>query len=188
MNEKILLSVLNIALVLALIGVGVYALYSSTVASTGNTFSTSQLVLKADGGDTMVPLNVSGIAPGDDGATYDSQFYELTKQGTVPAGKLSFKIDNVHETAGADTHANLGNSVLMSVYFPDPDTFVGDYTVAQLQSGVTVTDDFDNAVPTSGNKGIQLSPSLPSTVGNEVQGDGLTFDGHLTLEQTITAH
>jgi predicted ribosomally synthesized peptide with SipW-like signal peptide len=187
-NKKILLSVLNIALVAMLVGVGVYALYSSTVTSTGNTFSTSQLVLKADGSDTMVPLNVSGIAPGDDGATYYSQFYELTKQGSVPAGKLSFKIDNVHETAGADTHTDLGNNVLVSVYFPDPETFVGDFTVAQLQSGVTVTDDFDHAVPSSGNLGIQLSPNLPSSVGNEVQGDGLTFDGHLSLEQTITAH
>lgn len=188
MNKKIWLSVLNIGLVAALVGVGVYALYSSTVIGTGNTFSTSQLILKADGSDTMVPLTVAGLAPGDDGATYDSRFYELTKQGSVPTGRLSFKIDNVNETAGADGHGDLGNNVLVSLYFPDPDTYVGDFTVAQLESGVTVTNDFDNAIPTSGNKGIQISPNLPSTVGNEVQGDGLTFDGHLTLEQTTTAH
>ena len=37
-------------------------------------------------------------------------------------------------------------------------------------------------------KGIELAPNLPGSVGNQVQGDGLTFDGHLTLEQTTTAH
>ena len=188
MNKKIMLSLLNIGLVAALVGVGVYALYTSTVSSTGNTFSTSQLVLKADGSSTMVPLSVTGIAPGDDGATYYSRFYELTKVGSVPAGRLTFAIDNVQQTAGPDGTADLGANARVSVYFPDPDTKVGDFTVAQLKNGVTVTSDFDNALPTSGNKGIQLSPDLPAAVGNEVQGDGLTFDGHLTLEQTTTAH
>jgi hypothetical protein len=136
----------------------------------------------------MVPMSVSGIAPGDDGATYDSQFYELTKVGSVPAGRLSYAIDNVHETAGADGHTDLGNEALISIYFPDPDTKLGDFTIAQLKSGVTVSSDFDGAVPTSGNKGIELAADLPSTAGNEAQGDGLTFDGHLTLEQTTTAH
>jgi hypothetical protein len=187
-NKKILLSVLNIGMAAALVGVGAYALYTSSVIGTGNTFSTSQLVLNADGGSTMVPMNVSDIAPGDDGATYNSTFYALTKSGSVPAGRLTYKIDNVNESAGADGSADLGNNILVSIYFPDPDTYVGDYTIAQLKNGVDVTQDFDHAVPDSGPLGIQLSPNLPDTVGNSVQGDAISFDGHLTLEQTVTAH
>ena len=189
MNKKILLSLLNIGLVAVLVSIGVYALYTATVSSTGNTFSTSHLTLKADGsGTSMTPLNVSGIAPGDDGATYFSQTYALAKDGSVPAGNLSFAIDNVAETAGLDGNKDLGANLLVSLYYPDTNTLVGTYSIAQLQSGVVVTPNFDGTPDAGGNRSFEVAPNLPSTVGNSVQGDGLSFDGHLTLEQTVTAH
>lgn len=188
MNKRIMMSVLIIGVVASLVGVGVYALYSDTASSSGNTFSTSTLDLKVDGADTMVPMSFSGIAPGDDGSVYHSQFYALTKDGSVPAGKLTLSVDNVHDIAGVDGHGDLSGVVHVGVYYPDADTYVGEYSLSDLASGIVVTNDFDNTTATVGPRGIQLSAELPASAGNEVQGDGVAFDAHLTVEQTITAH
>jgi spore coat-associated protein N len=194
MKKRILSSVLVIGLVAALAGAGTWALNTDSAGSTGNTVTGGTLDLKADGGDTLAPISVSAMGPGDWGWAYNNKFYALANTGSVRGGKLTFKIDNVQNSGGvltppeasvdASNNGDLGNNLLVTVWFPDWDTKVGDFTLAQLQSGITITNDFEGAVPTSGSKGIEIDGNVPASAGNEIQGDSVTFDGHLTLEQS----
>lgn len=192
MSKRILTSVLVIGLVAALAGVGTFALFTDTASSTGNLVGAGTLDLKVDGEDTVVPMSISGVAPGDSGWAYHYQWYLTTNDGSVPAGRLTFKIDNVQHDGGAfpapeqavdpDNSGDLADNVLVTVQFPDWDTPVGTYTLAELEQGITITDDFEAAM-TSGDAGVEFDVDIPAGAGNEIMGDSVTFDGHFTLEQ-----
>ena len=64
--RSILLSLMTIALVGALVGGGVFAYFSDTETSTGNTFTAGTLDLNLDAGNTnVVKFTVSDVKPGD---------------------------------------------------------------------------------------------------------------------------
>jgi spore coat-associated protein N len=194
MKKRILTSVLVIGLVAALAGTGTWALYTDTAASTGNTITGGTLDLKADGSDTVAPMSFSAVGPGDWGWAYNNKFYALTNTGSVRGGKLTYRIDNVQNSGGVltppeaavdpDNHGDLGDNTVVTVWFPDWDTKVGDFTLAQLKDGITITNDFEGAVPSSGPKGVEFDANIPASADNKIQGDSVVFDGHLTLEQS----
>ena len=193
MMKRILSSVLVIGLVAALAGAGTWALYSDSASSTGNAITGGTLDLKADGGDTLAPMSFSAIGPGDWGWAYNNRYYTLTNTGTVKGGTLTFSIDNVLNSGGpltppeasvdASNNGDLGDNLLVTVWYPDWDTKVGDFTVAQLKQGITVTSDFETTVNSAGGRLVEFDANVPATAGNEIQGDSVTFDGHLKLEQ-----
>ena len=193
MKKRILASVLVIGLVAALAGAGTWALYTDSASSTANSVTGGTLDLKADGTDALAPMSFSAVGPGDWGWAYNNRFYTLANTGTVRGGKLTFKIDNVVNDGGELTapeasvdpsnNGDLADNLLVTVWFPDWDTKVGDFTVEQLKQGITVTNDFEGATSTTGVKGIELDANIPVSAGNAIQGDKINFDGHLTLEQ-----
>lgn len=196
MIKKIWTSVLIIGLVAALAGVGTYALYTDQASSAGNTFGGGVLDLKIDGSDTAVPMVLENLAPGDWSWAYHYVIYYPANAGNVPAGRLSFKIDNLSADGGAwpapeqavdaDNSGDLSDNVKVAVWFPTywGSDLVGEYTIAELESGITITDDFDADVAAAGGYVlVEFDAILPAAAGNEVMGDSLTFDGHFTLEQ-----
>jgi predicted ribosomally synthesized peptide with SipW-like signal peptide len=88
MDKKILLSLMVIGLVAALAGAGLYAIFSDTETSTGNTFTAGTLDLKVGGqddGGTVAHYTLSNMKPGDDTGYYK---WVLKNAGTLP-GKVS---------------------------------------------------------------------------------------------------
>jgi predicted ribosomally synthesized peptide with SipW-like signal peptide len=88
MDKKILVSMMVIGLVAALAGAGLYAYFSDTETSTGNTFTAGTLDLKVDGqddGGTVAYYTLSNMKPGDVTVYYK---WVLKNTGSLP-GKLS---------------------------------------------------------------------------------------------------
>jgi len=101
MKKKILVSVMVIALASALIGGGVYAVFSDTEDSTGNTFTAGTLNLTADvtGGGT-----VSGtVTPGDDGV---NEYITLSDLKPGDSGTVTWTCTNIGTLAGTLTIAS----------------------------------------------------------------------------------
>ena len=91
--RKILVSLMIIALVCALIGGGVYAVFSDTETSTSNTFAAGTLDLDISGGDADVKIlvtSITDVVPGS--SAIDSRLLEIS--GTV-AGELDVAISTV---------------------------------------------------------------------------------------------
>jgi predicted ribosomally synthesized peptide with SipW-like signal peptide len=107
--KKILVSLMLIILVMALMGGGVYALFSNTETSTGNTFTAGTLNLQVGASDPMTDkVTLSGIKPTDAG----NAAVWLTKNLGSINGSLAVTVgaitnnENVRsevETAAGDT-------------------------------------------------------------------------------------
>ncbi len=65
MKSKILISIMTIALVASLAGTGLYALFSDTETSTGNTFTAGTLDLSIAAGTGALPFTFTNMKPGD---------------------------------------------------------------------------------------------------------------------------
>lgn len=198
MTRRIWTSVLVVGLVAALAGIGTYALFTDTASSAGNTLAAGVLDLKVDGSDTMVPMSMDNLAPGINSFYYAYKLYTTENEGDVPGGALTFRIDGVQASGGLnpppeaavdpDNSGDLADYIKVRVIFPAYEfslgTVVGDFTIAELEAGITITDDFAAvAAAHSGAPLLEFEVLVPGTVGNDIMGDALQFDGHLTLEQ-----
>ncbi len=103
MKSKILISIMTIALVASLAGTGLYAYFSDTETSSGNTFTAGTLNLKlANSGDpytdgvTATWESPDNWAPGE---TVEATLY-LQNHGTIDIGWIGIKPVNVAGTAG----------------------------------------------------------------------------------------
>jgi predicted ribosomally synthesized peptide with SipW-like signal peptide len=164
MNRKILLSVLSIAVTVALVGVATYALFSSTVSSTNNQFVAGTMNLTVNGASQLDQLNFSNLTPG----WTQTKTYALHNAGNVQgrgqvfltnfvdAGQLS---DNTTVTVDEDGAAVYSGPLRGLASAPsDLDVMAGGE-----DSTVTVT--------------FSIDPS----VGNAIQNDTATFDMGFSL-------
>ena len=200
--KKIVGLILALVLVIGLVGVGTYAYFSDTESSTGNTLTAGTLDLNIEGGDIAVTtFDVSDVAPGDNGTASST----LANVGSL-AGELDIATSVATNTPGAGGEfgggsGELGASAQIAMYL-DVDQS-GTWTAGDigLQSdGSTYTfptsldyDEIDDyasetwdAVETmnaSASDDIFVDWGVPTTAGNEIQGDSVSFDITFTLEQ-----
>jgi spore coat-associated protein N len=200
--KKIVGLILALVLIIGLVGVGTYAYFSDTESSTGNTLTAGTLDLNIEGGDIAVTtFDVSDVAPGDNSTASST----LANVGSL-AGELDIATSVVTNTPGAGGEfgggsGELGASAQIAMYL-DVDQS-GTWTAGDigLQSdGSTYTfptslnyDEIDDyasetwdAVETmnaSASDDIFFDWGVPTTAGNEIQGDSVSFDITFTLEQ-----
>ncbi|HEX9093235.1 MAG TPA: TasA family protein, partial [Coriobacteriia bacterium] len=85
MSKKILLSILAIAVVVGMVGVGTYALWTDSVTSAGNSFATGSLSLTVNGyHDPGACFAFSNLKPGE----YKTITFNAKNTGSID-GKLS---------------------------------------------------------------------------------------------------
>ncbi|AKB21134.1 TasA family protein [Methanosarcina sp. WH1] len=180
-NKKILLSVLTIGVLAVVAGAGTWAAFSDTETSENNTFTAGTLDLKVGGvDDPDVPFVVEDVFPGATG----SADIVLSNAGTMP-GALSVKIVNIIGEGGD---------------FPEPESVVDPSNAYNLDDVLTVSiSDGTNTVSgklseltTAQSLGVldvgtgktfTVTYSVDSSAGNEIQGDKVTFDVEVSLNQ-----
>lgn len=95
--KKILLSLLGLILVISLVGLGAFAIFSDTETSTGNIFQAGTLDLEI-GGSVTVPITLGNMKPGDGmtGSEHGgiSYWFTVRNVGSLD-GKLQITVTNV---------------------------------------------------------------------------------------------
>ena len=192
--KKVLFSLAALALVIGMVGAGTFAYFSDTETSNGNTFAAGTLDLKVGGKDDPIAaqITISNMKPGDTG----SKTVALANAGTVN-GTVKLHIKNVTNSEGDNTSesetdkvepGDLGAALLVTIkydangdsdYDDEGETIVDAVALNTLNS-VTKTLGALNATQT---RNCEISWQLPSTTGNGVQGDIVTFDIEFTLVQ-----
>jgi hypothetical protein len=193
---------LMIAVVLLLVASSgtAWAYFRTDGVGTDSQFSTGVLDLKVNRGSELGKLNVAGAMPGASGKTT----YLLENEGGV-AGMLSVSIPSVKNIAGttgefADGRGDLGAKTEVMLYL-DMDGS-GDWTegdVGLRADGKTYADSWRNYASLDSYSAItwasvlNMAPAnsvtlildwrIPETVGNEIQGDSVSFDLSFTLQQ-----
>jgi predicted ribosomally synthesized peptide with SipW-like signal peptide len=212
MDKKILVSVMVIGLVAALAGAGLYAYFSDTETSGENTFQAGTLDLKVGGQDdpNVAHVTIDNIKPGWSMATYSWRvkntgnlpgllWFEVTpiinkdngvtepelgapgEDGTE-AGELGANIVvsklNVYDGGAGYTRLRIGSP-------SGPEFSHGKYNLNYL-GGLklyALTGSDLGILDPGEDEELCLVLSLPSTVGNCVQGDSVEFDIIFHLEQ-----
>jgi len=200
-KKRILMSLMTIALVGALVGGGVYAYFSDTETSTGNTFTAGTLDLNLDGGNTnVVKFTVSDVKPGDsNGGTWT-----VANVGNI-AGYLDLESCNVTEAIGVTTDPELADEPTLS-----DTTQLGNYLMVHIFVDTNNNGSWDsgetdilgtNAAPVAintiaasyglnislaasgGTNYITLRWSVATATGNRIQGDSVTLNITFELQQ-----
>jgi predicted ribosomally synthesized peptide with SipW-like signal peptide len=91
MRKKILLSIIIIGVIGVLIGTGVFAYFSDTETSTGNTFTAGTLNLKVGSADPTTETITVSDTYGGDGGSYD---WLLKNDGSI-AGSLDVTFSSI---------------------------------------------------------------------------------------------
>lgn len=190
-RRRVLGGITTIGVASAAAGAGTMAYFSDTEDSTDNTVSAGTLDLKVGGGDSPVTtVNVGDIMPGDSGSGSTTLKNEGTLDGSVD---LNFSSASNSEGANPEsegdtsTPGDLGDELEVEVSVGG--TLVrGDFTDSppptfnQVFDGTN--DDSNVALAAGGTKDLTIDWQLPSSVGNDVQGDSVSGDITIELNQT----
>jgi predicted ribosomally synthesized peptide with SipW-like signal peptide len=195
------MSLMTIAVVGALVAGGIYAYFSDTETSSGNTFTAGTLDLNLDGGNiNVVKFTVDDVKPGDsDGATWT-----VANVGNIP-GYLDLESISVSEAIGTTTDPELADEPTSS-----DTTQLGNYLLVHIfidtnNNGSWDTGETDifgtNAAPAAintiagsyaldlslaasgGTNYITLLWSVGTATDNRIQGDSVTLDITFELQQ-----
>lgn len=196
--RRTLVSLMTIVLVCALIGGGVYAVFSDTETSAGNTFAAGTLDLEVDDENPWVSVKISASAmkPGDSGAVT----CKLINLGTLAGSSLTVDLTNLADSAGTTpepepTPDNGELSANMDIVLWEDDgagggvagNAVQDGTEATLYTGKLNLEAGPYTVGSGLGAGattyVGISYSIASSVGNEIQDDSCTFDIEFVLTQ-----
>jgi predicted ribosomally synthesized peptide with SipW-like signal peptide len=191
---------MTIVLVCILIGGSVYAYFSDTETSTGNTFTAGTVDLNLDGGNTnVVKFTVGDVKPGDNG----TGTWTVTNAGSID-GYLDLENVSVTEGTGATTdpelvdeptHADttqLGNYLMVHIFVDTNDNGSWDTgeadifgTNASPAAINTIAGSYDLSLSlTQGSTDyITLVWSVPISADNRIQGDNVTLDITFELQQ-----
>ena len=196
--QKILMSVLTIALV-SIVAVGATkAYFSDTETSTGNSFTAGTLDLKLDAGDVDVTkFTITTANPGQSG--YGT--WSVNNSGSVD-GYLDFhsiavtnsengcnEPELVDESAclsdiigelGANTNVQLFVDVDNNGIFDGTDTSIYNGTL----SGIAANYDVSIPLAATATKYITMTWEVPTTVNNIIQSDSSTLGMTFELGQT----
>lgn len=179
-RRRVLGGIITLGGAAAAAGAGTFALFSDTEQSTDNTLSAGTLDLTVDGTDSAVTtVSVNDIAPGDSGSGATT----LENTGNIDGYvDLQFSTatnnegDNPESEGDTADPGDLGSVLTVTVD-------VGTTTV-RSDTFNTVFDgtEEDASVPlNAGNtKDLTVSYDLPSSAGNDVQGDEAI--GDITIE------
>ncbi len=200
--KKIVGLTMALVLVIGLVGAGTYAYFSDTETSVDNTLTAGTLDLNIEGGDIDVTtFDVGDVAPGDNGTASST----LANIGSLD-GELDIATSAVTNTPGVGGEfgggsGELGANAQIAMYL-DVDQS-GSVTAGDigLKSDETTYDptgglEYDiidnyasdtwNATETlaaSAADDIFVSWGVPTTTGNDIQADSVSFDITFTLEQ-----
>ena len=170
------------------VGAGAWAEFSDEESAIGNEVTAGTLDLTVNGGDIPNGTSVTAenVAPGYS----DSQQLTLKNAGNV-AGVLKVNFTNLSENGGDNPEpeqdaegdnnndANLADNIEISTS-GDYGT-LGPFTLAQAAGNTPYELDSNMTGGESGAGTIEWE--VPSGVGNEIQGDEVTFDVVFTLNQ-----
>jgi predicted ribosomally synthesized peptide with SipW-like signal peptide len=191
---------MTIVLVCALMGGGVYAYFSDTETSTGNTFTAGTLDLNLDGGNTnVVKFTVGDVAPGDSG----NGTWTVSNVGSID-GYLDLESVGVSEDVGTSTDPELVDepthvdttqlgTYLMAHIFVDTNND-GDWDSGETDiygtnaspaaiNGIAGSYALNLSLAASGTNYITLCWSVPASADNRIQGDSVTLDMTFELQQ-----
>lgn len=204
-------ALLFLIIVSTLIGGGyalTQALFSDTETSASNTFAAGTLDMTVNGanGTAFDSINVDNI--GVDGTVSGEREWTIRNTGTVP-GNLTFRLNSIanaengcnepelvtEPTCNDDTNGELGAATTAVVKI-DTDND-GDYdeedavvtsTLATANQGQYASQWNTNAgtvsVPAGGTVKVKMNwANDPTTYGNEIQSDGLSFQAQFDLTQ-----
>ncbi len=205
--KKILGLTIAALLVMALVGGGTWAYFSDPEYSSGNMLTAGTLDLTLDGGNAdieVIEASVSNVAPGDS----NSEYVTLAAAGTL-AGELDILfsvITNVNGSGGTEYElagsGELGANATIAVWIDvdesgtwntgdielEPagaDPFDSDSTLdgATIDSFDSVSWDDIHLGTFSGSDRFYIDWDVDVSVGNDIQGDSVSFDITFTLEQ-----
>jgi spore coat-associated protein N len=194
MSKRLLISLVIIAMSVAVVGAGTFAYYSDTETSANNTFTagTLDLEVKSGGswfnGTTVPSINaefdamVNNLKPGDAGAIT----IPVKNSGSLP-GTPSLKFYNLAETAGVNPEpegspdtADLAGKIDVVVKYDG--TNVGSGTLASLAGTVLTAP--AGSLGSGAEKAWTVELSIDgASVGNEIMGDTATVDVEFGLVQ-----
>ena len=200
--KKILGLTVAALIVIALVGAGTWAYFSDTETSANNSLTAGTLDLNVDGGDAAVTtFSVTGKAPGDSGSGSTT----LASAGNL-SGELDVAFSAITNTGGTsgefgDSTGNLGGVAQIAVYI-DVDSS-GTWTSGDIglkSNGTTYnhptaldyavidnygSDSFDavETMAASASDDFIILWQIPTSAGNNIQGDSVSFDVTFTLEQ-----
>jgi predicted ribosomally synthesized peptide with SipW-like signal peptide len=192
MDKKILVSMMVIGLVATLAGAGLYAYFSDTETSSGNKFTAGTLDLMVNGQNPWTtPITVSNLAPGDSG----SRSIVIKNVGSID-GCVNLELGTATNTEGLNPESetektepgDLGDYLVVTIYFDEDGDLgtVNDQTF--VCSGIinTIGGHLYNAYHPlcAGDLSyLVIVYNLPGHTGNNVQGDIVSFDISVILEQ-----
>jgi spore coat-associated protein N len=207
MKRKILLSIIIIGVVGALIGAGVFAYFSDTESSTGNTFTAGTLNLQVGSADPATETITVSDTYGGDSGSYD---WLLKNDGSI-AGSLDVTFsaivdaeNGVNEPEEADpgedgtvavpgTDGELAEVLSLIIYIDEnnddayvalDDTLIYSGFVKPGLAGEQLSNYAMAANYGSGNdKAVRIEWSIDSGVDNEIQSDSAGFDIEFELLQ-----
>ena len=200
--KKILVSLMTIALVGIIIVGGVYAYFSDTETSTGNTWSAESLDLNLDGGNVnVVKFTVDDVKPGDGG----NGTWTVANVGSM-VGYLDLESISVSEAIGTSTDpeladevpsgtdtTQLGNYLLVHLFVDtnnngswdagETHVFGTDAAPAAINT-IAASYDLNLSLAASGGTNyITLTWSVATSTDNRIQGDSVTLDITFELQQ-----
>jgi predicted ribosomally synthesized peptide with SipW-like signal peptide len=195
--KTVLMSLMVVALVGGLVGGGLFAAFSDTETSEGNTFTAGTMDLKVNGVDDPVPPVVTGadcLAPGDSVVTT----VEVENVGCVDGiADIHFTVtddaDNGQEEpeAPVDPDGNLTGelceNLVMSITYNGTPIDLSSLDVGGI-AGTTMDElDCNNIILgplAAGTTGvIVITASVPAGTGNEIMGDSETVSIEFSLDQ-----
>jgi predicted ribosomally synthesized peptide with SipW-like signal peptide len=180
-SKKILASVFVISMLAFAMGWGTYSYFSDTETSSGNKFSAGTLDLKVDDKDDPLGayFSVSDVKPGDSG----SKGIVLSNSGTL-AGKAYIHFKNVVDSPGTTPeseptpdYGELSKNLYIKVLVGG--TVKAEGYLSQIQSNSYEL----GTIAGGGSLTVTIEWSIPSTVGNEIMDDSVTFDIEFSLVQ-----
>jgi len=203
-NKKVLLAILGVGAIGATGVVATRALFSDVEQSASNVFTAGTLNMTVGGADGTAFEEFSFTNLGVDGQVSGGKTWTIVNTGTVP-GELTLSMNNlvnddngcnepeaiVDNTCGAG-EGDLGAATTTTILL---DTGAGDVPVVSanlatasqaLYASQWVSNAGTVTIPAGGSVDVTMNWATdPSTYGNEIQSDGLTFQLQFDLVQVI---
>lgn len=187
-RRRVLGGIATLGIAAAAAGAGTYAAFSDTESSNNNQITAGTLDLTVDGGDTPVTvLSVSNAVPGDTGS---GSAITLANAGNVD-GTLDVSVASVtsnengtNDPESASTAESSGTVELESAVTVDVSlggSSVFSDTVSNISNGQTLVS--GQALNASSSTDFNVSYTVDSNAGNEIQSDSLSLDFDFTLNQ-----
>lgn len=203
-TKTVLASILMIGIVAMAVGAGTLAYFSDVETSSGNTFTAGTLDLSLTE-NTPLPFNVTNTYPGDSG----SGTVNLTNGGSL-SGLLDVKVNNTvnTESSGSTEYeadgdsGELGANAEMAIWLDvDQSGSITSGDIGLNSSAATYDpttglqyDTMDNyngdvwndirTMTSSDVDVFNVTWNVPTSTGNDIQGDSVSFDVYFQLRQS----